>query len=209
MNLEGLSETQHSNWKTALMWFLRRVGMQTRGTLVVKSPTHTARVKTLLELFPDSKFVLVVRNPHEVFASTVKLWSALRHSQSLQVTDNCDLEAKVFQDFETMFEAFERNRSLIPEGHLFETRFEDFVDSPAGEMERLYGELGLGGFERSRPAIESYFARRSDYQRGAYSLTPELRDEIGRRWGPFMKRYGYDAGQNRQSKAGARQDKTG
>ncbi len=197
LSLEGLSKKQKQSWKQTLFWFLKRVSAQSKNRLVVKSPTHTARVKTLLEMFPEAKFIFVVRDPYEVFLSTMKLWTALRQSQSLQTGDNHDLKGQVLSDFETMFEAFKRDRSLIPEGHLFETRFEDFVDSPVSEMERLYGELGLGGFERSRPAIESYFARRADFQRDRYSLTPELREEIDRRWGPYMRRYGYKVSSER------------
>ncbi len=191
LSLEGLSEQQRAGWKDTLMWFLRRVSLHSDKTIVIKSPTHTARVKTLLEMFPDAKFVLVVRDPYEVYLSALKLWTALRQSQSLQTSDNHDLKNQVLDDFETMFKAFERDRNLIPEKHLFETRFEDFIDNPAGEMERLYNELGLGGFERSRPAVEDYFARRADYQRDVYMPRPELREEIDRRWGPYMRRYGY------------------
>ncbi len=198
LSLDGLSEAQRASWKNNLMWFLRRVTTQNNKTLVIKSPPHTARVKTLLEMFPQAKFIFVVRDPYEVFLSTVKLWTALRQSQSLQPSDNHGLEARVLSDFETMFEAFERDRVLIPEGNLFETRFEDFISEPLGEMERLYDELSLGEFEQARPAIENYFARRADYQRGSYDLDPKLRDEIKRRWGHLMRRYGYGdrAGRN-------------
>ena len=45
--------------------------------LVLKSPPHTARVPVLLEMFPDARFVHIVRDPYVVFPSTVNLWKSL------------------------------------------------------------------------------------------------------------------------------------
>ena len=35
-----------------------------------KNPPHTGRVKTLLEMFPNAKFIYLKRNPYTVFEST-------------------------------------------------------------------------------------------------------------------------------------------
>ena len=60
----------------------RRAAEQRR--IVLKSPTHTARVKTLLEVFPDARFVHIVRDPLALFPSTVRLWRTLSQVQGLQ-----------------------------------------------------------------------------------------------------------------------------
>jgi len=49
-----------------------------------------------------------------------------------------------------MYERFERDRALIPEGHLAELRFEELTGDPVGQMQRVYDELGLG--DSSGPA---------------------------------------------------------
>src|SRR5687768_18104609 len=44
---------------------------------ILKSPPHTCRVPTLLRLFPDARFVHIVRDPYAVYPSTLHLWRIL------------------------------------------------------------------------------------------------------------------------------------
>ena len=54
--------------------FLRLVKVSlanTGGTQYLsKNPPHTGRVRTLLEMFPNAKFIYLKRNPYTVFEST-------------------------------------------------------------------------------------------------------------------------------------------
>ena len=52
LDLARLSPRQRERWKRGLMWFLRCVTLRQRKRIVLKSPQHTCRVKTLLEMFP-------------------------------------------------------------------------------------------------------------------------------------------------------------
>jgi omega-hydroxy-beta-dihydromenaquinone-9 sulfotransferase len=191
LSLDGLTKGQRRGWSRALLGFLRRVTIQNKKQIIVKSPTHTARIKTLLEIFPDAKFVFIVRHPEQVFGSTVKLWRALDRSQSLQTSDEVGWDEKVLGDFEVLFSAFERDRPLIPEGHFFQTRYEDLLSDPLGEMETIYRHLDLGDFSKTRSKIERYFAARAEFRADSYDLTPAQRQQIKRRWGRFMGKYGY------------------
>ncbi len=49
----------------------------------------------------------------------------------------------------------------------------------------------MGQFQNVEPQLEQYLAGTKDYKTNRYELAPELRDQIDRRWGPFMRRYGY------------------
>ena len=79
----------------------------------------------------------------------------------------------------------------MPAGCLAETRYEDLVQDPIGEIGRIYSELKLGGFEQVREKIEQYLAEKKNYQTNRYELEPEVRLEIKKRWGWYCERYGY------------------
>jgi omega-hydroxy-beta-dihydromenaquinone-9 sulfotransferase len=57
-------------WKHALTTFLTKVTVRYGRALVLKSPPHTARIRRLLGLFPDARFVHIRRDPYVVFRST-------------------------------------------------------------------------------------------------------------------------------------------
>jgi hypothetical protein len=90
-----------------------------------------------------------------------------------------------------MYDVFERDRGLIPPGQFCEVRYENLVAQPIQQLERVYKELNLGGFEKVLPALEAYFAKKADYKTNRYQLPPEVAEEVSRRWATFFERYGY------------------
>ena len=52
-----------------LCWFLKKVQFIVPRPLVLKSPPHTARIRQLLEWFPEAKFVHIRRDPYRVIQS--------------------------------------------------------------------------------------------------------------------------------------------
>jgi hypothetical protein len=163
-----------------------------RRRIVLKSPTHTGRVKVLLEMFPDAKFVHIVRDPFAIFPSTVHLWKTLYAAQGMQKPTLAGLEEHVFRTLIEMYRRFEQDRMLIPAGNFCEMRYETLVADPLGEMQRAYEELGLGGFAEARPALEAFLAGRKGYETNRYAeLAPELRAHIAERWRSYAERYGY------------------
>ena len=162
--------------------------------IVLKSPTHTARVKTLLEVFPDARFVHIVRDPLALFPSTMRLWNTLSQVQGLQTVDDGIpwVERQVLDTFARMYERFEQDRDLIPAGRLAELRYEELIADPVGQMSSVYDQLDLDGFDRVRPAIADYTAAHSDYRPGHYSLSPATVERVRRHWAPYFERYGYN-----------------
>lgn len=191
LNFENVPPADIQRWKDTLQWFLTCLTVRTPKRIVLKSPPHTARVKVLLEMFPKAKFVHIVRDPYVIFPSTVNLWKRLYRDQGLQVPTYQGLDEYVFDTLNRMYDTFERDRSLIGAGQFCEVRYEDLVANPIEEMQTIYEQLDLGGFDAVRPAMEQYFAKQKDYKTNRYEMTPELRDEITRRWSKYAERYGY------------------
>ena len=68
--MDDLTAEEIASWKTGYEYFLKKLTYKFGRPLVLKSPANTGRVKTLLELFPDARFIHINRNPHEIFSST-------------------------------------------------------------------------------------------------------------------------------------------
>jgi hypothetical protein len=191
LDMEHVPPEGLRRWKERFLWFLRCITVRSPKRIVLKSPPHTCRIKVLLEMFPRARFVHIVRHPYAVFPSTVKLWRRLSTDQGLQVPTGEGLEEHVYQTMVRMYDAFERQRPLIPAGHFCEVRYEDLVQDPIGQVRRVYEELGLGGFDHALPALEHYMAGQAGYRTNRFNLPPETRAEIVRRWQFFFDRYGY------------------
>jgi hypothetical protein len=191
LDLEGISPRALASWKHAFMTFLRTLTFRRAGRLVLKSPPHTCRIKVLLELFPDARFVHIVRDPYVVFPSTVHLWKSLYLMHGLQRPTYDGLEEHVLNTFSRMYENLEETRHLVEPSRFHEVKYEDLVRDPVGEIRKLYDRLELGGFDEYQPRLEAYLATLKGYETNRYELTDEQRGEIARRWGPVIRRYGY------------------
>jgi hypothetical protein len=192
-DLEGLPPRARAAWERAFLRFLRQLTFQDPRRLVLKSPTHSCRIPTLLRLFADARFVHIVRDPYVVFPSTVNLWKSLYEAHGLQRPTFAGLEDYVFDTFNHLYARLEEGKRLVRPGRFHELRYEDLIADPVGQMRRLYEGLELGGFDDVLPRLREYLDAHAGYQTNRYpTLSPALRAEIGRRWGDAIRRYGYD-----------------
>lgn len=194
LDLRDVPPAARRKWKRTFLAYLTRLTYRTPRRLVLKSPTHTARVRTLLELFPDARFVHIVRDPFVLYPSTLNLWKTLYRVQGLQVPTYAGLEDYVLDTFVRMYDRFTEDRPLIPEGHFHELRYEDLVADPLGQLEALYRRLGLDGFAAAAPRVRAYLDANKGYETNRYDLTPEQRARITERWGKYIRAWGYPAG---------------
>ncbi|QJW99474.1 sulfotransferase family protein [Frigoriglobus tundricola] len=192
LDLSGLTPAELRKWKRLFVRFLKEVTVRTGKQLVLKSPPHTARVPTLLELFPDARFVHVVRDPRVVFPSTLNLWKSMARTHGLQRPEWPGLEEKVYREFRVIYDRLEEARPLLKPGRFHELRYEELVQDPVGEMKKVYAGLELDGFEAARPRLEDYLRQTAGYETNKYELTAAQRDTITQRWGDVMRRYGYE-----------------
>lgn len=191
LTLDGLSPRRRSDWKANLFRFLQTLTYKDARRLVLKSPPHTARVRHLLELFPNARFVHIIRDPYVVFPSTVNLWKSLWTKHGLQVPNFDGLDEYVLSSFETMYAAFERDRDTIPEGQFHEVRYEELIANPFDQMRELYQRLDLGSFDAVESRLTAYLENTRDYTPNQYELTAEQTERITQRWGDVIQRYGY------------------
>ena len=193
LRVETLPATARRRWQAVVLRFLRRLTLAHSGKpLVLKSPPHTCRIPLLLEIFPEARFIHIVRNPYAIYPSTLKLWRTLYAHHSLQSPNWRDLQPRILDTFVTMFERFEADKKLIPPGRLYEIRFEDLLADPASQLAKIYQDLDLGDFEPVREPMTAYLAGVRDFAANEFMLTREEEQLISSRWGDVIERYGYE-----------------
>jgi hypothetical protein len=192
LDLRGLSPAALRRWKTVYFQLIQEWTLAKGGRrLVLKSPPHTCRIPTLLELFPGARFVHLIRDPYDLYPSTLHLWRVLYGVHALQRPSWEGLPEYVLATFEQMYRRFEEDKRLVPASQLHELRYEDLVADPVAKLEAIYQALELGDFDRARPHVQAHLAGVKGYERNRYVLTPAERRAVTRRWGDVIRRYGY------------------
>jgi hypothetical protein len=191
LDLIRRSAEDQDRWKRNIQLFLRELTVQQSKPMVLKSPTHGFRFPLLPSLFSGSRFVIIERNPYEVFASNLKLWKTLLDMYSLESASSEQIEKFVLAAYLIHEEAIaEGTRNLLPE-NVSRVRYEDLVADPLSEMKRIYSDLKLPGFDDARPALEEYIASVSGHQRNRLALSPAQKNSVDEMWGNLIRDKGY------------------
>lgn len=181
-----------ARWKEAFVFLARKLTWKYRRPLIFKSPTHTARVKLLLELFPQAKFVHIHRDPYAVFASTRHMLQVNFTYQNLQRPAFEDLDERILDQYDEMYSAYFEERALIPPGNLHEVRYEDLERDPLNQVRNIYASLALPDFEEVEPALRRYIDSISGYQKNVFRELPdETRRRIADRWRRYFEAWSY------------------
>ena len=195
LDFAGVDRQDQLRWAATLKRFLQTVSIPAGRPLIVKSPTHTGRVKLLAETFPDAKFIHLTRDPRSLYPSTIRLWKTLDEVQAFQSPRHTDDDAPddyVVTCLRRMYDAFHRDRDGIADGRLIDVRYEDLVDAPVETLQRIYRELHLADFESVRPIFETWRdEQHAQYQTNSHHLDHAIASHLKDVWSDYFDRYGY------------------
>jgi hypothetical protein len=196
-----MTAEERTIWKNALLTLVKKLAMRRKGMCVMKSPTHTYRVPTLLEMFPNAKFIYIYRDPRAVYQSTI-------HLRKMMFAENTlgNLRPDVWSEetlylYERSVRRFEDTKHLIPEGNLFELRFEDLEKTPADVLEKLHASLNLPGWEEAEPQIRKVISGFSSYRKNSYRIDAATIHMLETRLRWIFDLYGYSLTQEETAAA--------
>lgn len=195
LTLRDVPEPERLAWKRAFALFARKLAIRhgTDATLLFKSPDHTAKLRTLLELFPDARFVHVHRDPFVVWASTLRMEHRTRQIYAFQDwPSDADLEDYVLWRYRTMYSAFFEDLPEVPPERFAEVSFRELEADGLGTVRRIFEEWGEPLNPQGERAIRDYLEGIRGYRKNRH---PEISEQTRRRivdaWGFCFDRWGY------------------
>jgi len=161
---------------------------------VLKDPAHLYALDTLLELFPDARFVWIHRDPARALGSIASLTA---HTRAL-FSDAYDAEC-VGRD--VLDGAWPRGlacaldlRERLPADRFVDVRYADFVQAPMATVRSVYDALGLELTATAAAAMERHLSEHPQGSEGTHRYTPEqfgIESSVVRReWSDYIDRFG-------------------
>jgi hypothetical protein len=183
LSFDSVSRDEIDRWANAFVWFLKKLTLKSNRSLLLKSPPHTARIRLLLELFPNAHFVHVHRNPYRVFQSTRHYFDTAMWYTYLQRPKLEGVDDGIFRRYTLLHDAFFRDQSLVPAAQFCEVSFEDLEQDPVGQVRAIYERLGLSGFSRFEPKLRGYVQSLAGYRQNQFDELPaSWRGRIHKEW---------------------------
>ena len=193
LDFRDVPESDRQLWKQHLDRFVRKVTLRNGKLPLLKSPNHTARIRLILELYPNAKFIHLRRNPYEVYRSLVHMASQVIPVWGLQTYPAETISNMVIDMYRRLYAAYFEQVSLIPAGQFYEVAYEDLIQTPLPVLEQTYHALQLGDFELRRSAIEAYTAAKSGYQKNRHQDIPAaVCEQLHVQWRQSFDAWGYE-----------------
>ena len=170
--LDGLTPAELHRWRASTARLVRKLARGSGGRrILLKSPTHTARVAELVRLFglrpdgtPRVRFVHISREPLPTYRSNLALHERLQVFNFEDAPPPEEVRSRVAQEYLDTERRFLAEAEALPPGTLARVRFQDLVADPEAELPRIYGALGLGWSEDLAERMRLYLHRVRDYK---------------------------------------------
>lgn len=184
-------------WKNTYVKLIKKSLLNTSGNrAIIKNPVNTARIKTLLEIFPEGKFIYLYRNPVIVYLSTLKFFTELFPTLWFYPITESEIQELVLDTYLKLWKDYQESKYLIPKGNLIEIKFEEFEREPLNFLKNIYGVLNLAGYDESKDAFDYYIKSLIDYKKNTYKIKEEELRIVSDKWNETITNWGYDIPEN-------------
>lgn len=192
LSFKDVSRSDVEKWKTAFVYFCKKLMLNDNRTLLLKSPAHTARIRTILEIFPDARFVHIHRDPYKVFQSQRHFFDTAGWFTYLQRPIIEAIDEGILKRHEAMYDAYFSDLPLIPKDRICELSFNDLEANPVGEIKNIYKSLSLEGYEEFAPKLERYVDTLKGYKKNDFGgLGDADKKMVAQHWKRSFETWGY------------------
>lgn len=192
LDFESLTPERVTEYKSCLKLLLKKMTLRTNKRIMLKSPFHTFHVPTLLDLYPDAKFVYIHRNPYDVWRSGCHLRRRMIEENTMGKAVFHNVEEEIMGTYKAAYDRYETDRHQIPDGNLHEICYEDLAKDPIRELGDAYRGLSLDGFAEVEESIRPTLVSLKQYKKNAFQHDPVWVDRIYQELQPAFERFGYD-----------------
>jgi omega-hydroxy-beta-dihydromenaquinone-9 sulfotransferase len=178
-------------WKRQLVFFFKKLSFGKTGTLVSKNPFHSLRIKELLALFPDARFIHIYRHPFDVISSSLHLWKIVYQQNCLNRNGAPPSLEDVTAFLDHLWTVVREDLQAVAPENRYEMKFENLEKDPFHEISGLYSYFGFPMGDPLKEDLRSFFHELEAYQKNRFHLAEEEKDVIRKRLSAHMEYFGY------------------
>lgn len=164
--------------------------------IISKNPLFTGKIKYLLQLFPNAKFIHIYRNPYMVFSSLRTAGRQIEKGTLPLKSANLPKKLRhefIFRAYSDMMKTLFLQEKLIPPQNYIQLKYEDLEMNPLAELEKIYKGIDLNGFPELKSKYQQYIDSKKAYEKNIHTtLSTDLIDEIYHHWSFAIDKWGYE-----------------
>lgn len=193
LTFEGMPK-HLEKWKKKYYYLVQMLTLGHKGKqLFLKNPTNSYRIPHILKMFPNAKFIHTYRNPYKTYSSTLRFFDEVFAIFTLQTWDKEKMKQDILDNYKLLYEYHEKDLHLIPEDRIVHVKYEEFIKEPAANMERIYKELNIEGWDEYKDDIIAYAeSQKREYKPNVHITDDDVIRRVNEHWDFMREKYGYE-----------------
>lgn len=193
LTFKDIKDEELAEFKQAFEKLVKISLWNTGGTQYLsKNPPHTGRMKALSELYPNAKFIYLMRNPYTVFESTRSFYLNTIVPLELHNISVEEMEQNILRNYMELYRAYKEQKQFVPAENLYEVKFEDIELNALEITKDIYDKLNLPGWDEAQDAITKYINSKKGYKKNKYKYDPCTIEMVNSHWGEVLDEWGYE-----------------
>ncbi|MHA1212632.1 MAG: sulfotransferase family protein, partial [Candidatus Heimdallarchaeota archaeon] len=172
-------ERKLRRWKKRYYFLIQKTTLKESGKqLLLKNPSDTGRIRVILDMFPKAKFIHLVRDPYENFASSIILHTKAREVFALQTWKEEEMKDSILKVHSRIYERYVEDLHLIPEENIIKLRYEVFLEDPLTTLKLIHKQLEINGFEETKEKYQEYIKEQANYKPNIHEISPAIIEKV-------------------------------
>lgn len=157
-------------WKNAVKYFYKKLTIENNKTILIKNPFHSLRIKELNEIFPNARYIHIMRHPHKVVPSTIRMWDIVGTQNAM----NNKWQKPNIEDtsilLDKMLKQIDNDLKLLPKERYCEIKFEELEKDPLKEIQLIYKHLNVEFSSEFEKQISRFLNSVKEYKKNKYVM---------------------------------------
>lgn len=168
-------------WLELWQEFLVDVAGEREGRLLLKSPSHTFRLRALTQAFPGASYVWIVREPTELWRSNLEMWRSMFRTYALWDWDEATLAEFLTVVLQQAARCLAIAVAELPPERLVVLELDRLTRSPLESARAVNARLGLAPWADMAEPIARRAKQLADHRRTPYAgaeLSPRVQGTL-------------------------------
>ncbi len=177
-SLDTLTAPELSRFRAAQLALTWKLSKLSRARmLLLKTPSHTARVAELSRLYPTARFIHLHRDPTPVLRSNVALHRRFAPFLLQPHPGDDEIRRRVIAEYDATDRKFLADAAQLPANRVTRLRYEDLIADPIGQLRAAYSHLGLNFSQEFHQRAAVYLHSVREYRSASEKPTGSQGDQ--------------------------------
>ncbi len=190
--MRNLSPEKIEAWKSEYQKMIKKAMINLSGNrFISKSPSNMARIRLILEMFPDAKFIFIYRDPYKSVESFYRFFHEVLVAVQVQDSGNILSRSRLTGLYSDMIRQYQVEKHYIKPENLIEIKFEEFSKKPLEGLKDIFTQFRLQNYQEAEPYFKSYLEEVSEFRQTSYEISDETIKGINENAGDIVDDFGY------------------